>query len=281
MNVYPLEFRLGPVHVTGFGIMMMLAFLVAGWIAGLELQRRGLSENYAGDCLMGAVIGGIVGAKLWYVALTGASLFSTGGFVWYGGFLGGVVGVWLVGVSKRVPLRWTMHVVGPALAAGYAVGRVGCFLVGDDYGRPTNLPWAVKFPQGMPPSTAANLQGFRVGLPPGIEPGAVLAVHPTQLYEVAIMLAVFGWLWPQRKRGDWGTGTLFALYLMCAGAERFVIEFFRAKDDRFLGPFTIAQATSVLLIAVGAALFLHLKRAGDVDPGTYLRTGQTQAGAAA
>jgi len=98
---------------------------------------------------------------------------------------------------------------------------------------------------------------------------------------VAIMLAVFGWLWPQRKRGDWGTGTLFALYLMCAGAERFVIEFFRAKDDRFLGPFTIAQATSVLLIAVGAALFLHLKRAGDVDPGTYLRTGQTQAGAAA
>ncbi len=258
MNVYPLEFRLGPLHVTG-------------WLAGLELKRRGLNEAYASDCLMGAVIGGIVGAKLWYVALTGSSPFSTGGFVWYGGFVGGVVGVALVGMAKRVPLRWTMHIVGPVLAAGYAVGRVGCFLVGDDYGRPTDVPWAVRFPHGMPPSTAENLQGFRVSIPEGTHPATVLAVHPTQLYEVVIMLAVFAWMWPRRKRTDWGLGTMFPLYLMFAGAERFVIEIFRAKDDRFLGPFTIAQATSVLLIVTGAALFAHLRRAGDVDPGAYLR----------
>ena len=275
MNVYPLEFRLGPLHVTGFGLMMMMAFLVAGWLSGLELRRRGLNETYASDCLMGAVIGGIVGAKLWYVALTGSSPFSTGGFVWYGGFLGGGVGVLLVGMAKKVPVRWTMHMVGPALAAGYAVGRVGCFLVGDDYGRPTDLPWAVRFPEGMPPSTAENLQGFRVGIPEGTDPATVLAVHPTQLYEVAIMLAVFAWMWPRRTRTDWGTGTMFALYLMFAGAERFVIEIFRAKDDRFLGPFTIAQATSVLLIAVGAALFARLRTAGDVEPGAYLRAAPT------
>jgi phosphatidylglycerol:prolipoprotein diacylglycerol transferase len=85
------------------------------------------------------------------------------------------------------------------------------------------------------------------------------------------MLAVFAWMWPRRKRTDWGIGTMFALYLMFAGAERFVIEIFRAKDDRFLGPFTIAQATSVLLVAVGAVLFARLRSAGNVEPGAYLR----------
>jgi phosphatidylglycerol:prolipoprotein diacylglycerol transferase len=125
----------------------------------------------------------------------------------------------------------------------------------------------------MPPSTAENLQAFRVSLPPGTSPQTVLAVHPTQLYEVAIMLAVFAWMWPQRKRADWGTGTMFAVYLMFAGAERFVVEIFRAKDDRFLGPFTIAQATSLVLIAAGAVLFAQLKRAGDLEPGAYLRAG--------
>jgi phosphatidylglycerol:prolipoprotein diacylglycerol transferase len=271
MNVYPLEFRLGPLHVTGFGIMMMVAFLVGGWLVSLELRRRGLNEDYGSDVLMGAVLGGIVGAKLWYVALTGSTPFSTGGFVWYGGFLGGVIGVWLVGVTKRVPVRWTMHVAGPVLAAAYAVGRVGCFLVGDDYGRPTDLPWAVRFPQGMPPSTAANLREFGVAIPAGTPPETVLAVHPTQLYEVAIMLAVFAWMWPQRKRTDWAVGTLFPVYLMFAGAERFVVEIFRAKDDRFLGGFTLAQLTSVLLVAVGAALFAWMKKAPAVEPGAYLR----------
>ncbi|HEX5635177.1 MAG TPA: prolipoprotein diacylglyceryl transferase [Gemmatimonadales bacterium] len=271
MNVYPLAFRLGPLNITGFGLMMMASFLVGGWLLALELRRRGLDDAYASDALLGAVVGGIVGAKLWYVVLTGSSPFSTGGFVWYGGFLGGVVGVWLVGVTKKVPLRWTMHLAGPVLAAGYAVGRVGCFLVGDDYGRPTDLPWAVRFPQGMPPSTAGNLRDFSVSIPEGTPAEAVLAVHPTQLYEVAIMLAVFAWMWPQRKRADWGIGTLFPVYLMFAGAERFVIEIFRAKDDRFLGGFTVAQLTSVLLVVVGAALFARLRRAPDVDPGAYLR----------
>ncbi|MCU0620561.1 MAG: prolipoprotein diacylglyceryl transferase [Gemmatimonadales bacterium] len=271
MNVYPLEFHLGPLHVTGFGLMMMASFLVAAWLVSLELRRHQLDDTFAGDAMFGAVVGGIVGAKLWYVALTGSSPFSTGGFVWYGGFLGGVVGVWIATLLKGVPARWTMHLVAPTLAAGYAIGRVGCFLVGDDYGRPTSLPWAVRFPRGMPPSTAANLQEFKVAIPAGTPPDTVLAVHPTQLYEVAIMLAVFAWMWPRRKRTDWGTGALFGIYLMCAGVERFVVEIFRAKDDRLFGPLTVAQVTSVLLVLVGAALFAQLKGAGAVEPGRYLR----------
>src|SRR4029077_14337684 len=95
--------------------------------------------------------------------------------------------------------RWTMQVVGPALAASYAVGRVGCFLVGDDYGGPSTLPWAMKFPEGLPPSAVAGVQAVGLAVPDGLPPATVLAVHPTQIYETLIMLAVFAFIWSGRK----------------------------------------------------------------------------------
>jgi phosphatidylglycerol:prolipoprotein diacylglycerol transferase len=226
-----------------------------------------------------AVIGGIIGAKLWYVALTRdpGALFSRGGLVWYGGFIGGAVAVILNGWRLGVPLRWTMQVTAPALAAAYALGRVGCFLVNDDYGRPTTLPWGVKFPQGLPPSTAGNLhQLFGVPVPPGIDPSTVMTVHPTQLYEVAAMLVAFAILWSLRKRG-WPVGWLFGLYLIFAGIERFLVEIVRAKDDRFLGPFTLAQLTSVILVIIGVLLISTWRNRADPDPRTYLETGRKAA----
>src|SRR3954453_24192897 len=104
--------------------------------------------------LVGAVLGGIIGAKLWYVALKGdpGALFSRGGLVWYGGFIGGALGVILNGWRLRVPIRWTMQLAAPALAAAYAVGRLGCFRVNDDYGWPTDLPWGFNCSNGSPPS---------------------------------------------------------------------------------------------------------------------------------
>ncbi|HXE56612.1 MAG TPA: prolipoprotein diacylglyceryl transferase [Gemmatimonadales bacterium] len=272
MTVYPLNFDLGPFEITGYGIMMMVGFIVGGWLIGLELKRRGLREDYAGDIVVAAVVGGILGAKLWYVALTRdpGALFSRGGLVWYGGFLGGAAAVLLNGRRLRVPTRWTMHVCAPALAAAYALGRVGCFLVQDDYGRPTDLPWAMKFPQGLPPSTAANMtELFGIPVPPGTDPSTVLAVHPTQLYEAAVMLVVFGILWKLRK-AERPIGWLFGVYLMFAGLERFLVEFLRAKDDRLLGPFTIAQLTSVLLLALGVALATQWRRGPSPEPGAYL-----------
>ncbi|MFZ5625298.1 MAG: prolipoprotein diacylglyceryl transferase, partial [Gemmatimonadota bacterium] len=272
MTVYPFVLHLGPIEITGYGLMLVAAFAVAGWLMQLELRRLGLNENFAGDSVVAAVIGGIIGAKLWYVALyrDPGALFSRGGLVWYGGFIGGAVAVLLNAWRLRVPLRWTMHVAGPALPAAYAVGRVGCFLVGDDYGRPTDLPWGMKFPQGLPPSTAGNLQQlFGVSVPAGVDPGTVLAVHPTQLYEVFIMLAVFVYMWPRRKL-DKPVGWMFGLYLVFAGLERFFVEIFRAKDDRFFGPFTLAQVTSVALVLIGAAILNAWKRDPRPDPGPYL-----------
>jgi phosphatidylglycerol---prolipoprotein diacylglyceryl transferase len=218
------------------------------------------------------VLGGVIGAKLWYVALTQDldSLFSRGGLVWYGGFLGGALGVAIQSWRLRVPLRWTMQIAAPTLAAAYALGRIGCFLVQDDYGRPTDLPWGMKFPEGLPPSTADNLQQlFGVEVPAGVAPATVMAVHPTQIYEAVIMLAAFAVLWALRKR-PWGTGWLFGLYLVMAGVERFFVEILRAKDDRFLGPFTLAQLTSVLLVLVGGALIAAWKNGREIPAGEYL-----------
>jgi phosphatidylglycerol---prolipoprotein diacylglyceryl transferase len=272
MTIFPFVFQLGPLEITGYGLMMMVAFLMGGWLIALELKRRGLSEDYAADMIAAAVIGGIVGAKLWYVAVTqdAGALFSRGGLVWYGGFIGGAAAVILNGWRLKVPLRWTMQLAAPALPAAYALGRVGCFLVNDDYGRPTDVPWAVKFPHGLPPSTAASMeQLFGIPVPPGTDPSTVLAVHPTQLYEAIIMLAVFMLLWSLRK-GGFPVGWIFGLYLVMAGVERFLIEILRAKDDRFLGPFTLAQLTSVILIGVGIWIVTKLREAPEPAPGLYL-----------
>jgi phosphatidylglycerol:prolipoprotein diacylglycerol transferase len=272
MTIYPLVLRLGGFEITGFGLMMMVAFLAGGWIVGLELRRRRLREEYATDMVAAAVIGGVVGAKLWYVALTQdlGSLLSRGGLVWYGGFIGGAAAVLINGWRLKVPVRWTMQLGAPALAAAYALGRVGCFLVGDDYGRPTDLPWGVRFPQGIPPSSAGFLQShFGVAVPAGVDPGAILPVHPTQLYETAIMLGVFAALWKLRTRPA-ATGWLFGAYLVFAGAERFLVEILRAKDDRFLGPFTLAQLTSVGLMLLGGVLMARWKGGAELPTGDYL-----------
>jgi phosphatidylglycerol---prolipoprotein diacylglyceryl transferase len=275
MTVYPFIIHLGPLEITGYGVMLMVAFLMGGWLISRQLRELNLREDYAADMVVAAVLGGIVGAKLWYVALTGdpGALFSRGGLVWYGGFVGGALAVVLNSWRLRVPLRWTMQLAAPALAASYALGRVGCFLVNDDYGGPTSLPWGVKFPQGSPPSTAANLQAFRVQVPAHTDPGTVLSVHPTQLYEVAAMLVAFAILWVLRRRGK-PVGWLFGVYLVFAGFERFLVEILRAKDDRFLGPFTIAQLTSAILVAIGITLMIAWRAGPSPEPGSYLEVGK-------
>jgi phosphatidylglycerol:prolipoprotein diacylglycerol transferase len=252
--------------ITGYGIMMMVAFVVTGWVMQRELRRRGLNHDYAADIVVAAVIGGILGGKVWYAALyhDWSALLSRGGLVWYGGFLGGAAAVILNGWRRRVPLRFTLELAAPALAVGYAVGRVGCFLVEDDYGLPTSLPWGLKFPQGWPPSTAQNLaHEFKVVLPPGTQPSDVLAVHPTQLYEVGLMLLAFWLLW-RLRRHQRAAGWLFGVYLVLAGLERFLVEFVRAKDDRILGRFTLAQAVSIALVLLGVALLARWWRQDEL-----------------
>lgn len=166
---------------------------------------------------------------------------------------------------KKVPLWRTLEVGAPALAAAYAVGRTGCWGVGDDYGKPWDGPLAVQFPEGAPPSTAALMQQeFGTQLPPGTDPGTLMAVHPTQLYEVALATAMFFVLWHFRNHRH-REGWLFGAYCILAGLERFTVEFFRAKDDVLSFGFSIAQMIALAAIVLGVAL-LVARRARPAAP---------------
>lgn len=239
--------------------MLAAAFLVAGWVASGELRRRGHDPDWAWQLVVGAVIGGIVGAKLYYMLLNWpdlvrdpwGSLTSRAGLVWYGGLIGGALGVVLLVRRHRMPLGPVADGAAVALPLAYAVGRIGCFLVGDDYGRPTGHWIGIAFPRGAPPSTAGHLRDqFGVSIDPSIPDSQVLAVHPTQLYEVGLSLLIFLFLWRIRKVPR-PSGSLFMVYLVLAGLERFLVEFFRAKDDRFFEPFTLAQMISAAIVIGG------------------------------
>ena len=142
----------------------------------------------------------------------------------------------------------------PALALGYGLGRIGCFLVGDDYGRPTDLPWGITYPNGLPPTTAGFLRSeFGVELPASVPDSALLAVHPTQLYELAAGVAI--WLVGRRLLGRLRAGEAGLWVLSLLSLERFLIEFVRARTtgssapSRWPRPWRSGCWPSLLLIA--------------------------------
>lgn len=267
----------GEFTIYSFGAMMALAFVAGYLVLRAEFRRKGADPELAADVLLGALIGGIVGAKLYYLVFAWertlsdplGMIFSRGGLVWYGGFIGGALGVIYALRRRGATVPVAADVCSPALALAYGIGRIGCFLVGDDYGRPTESWVGVAFPGGIPPSTAGNLREVGVDVPASIPDSQVLAVHPTQLYETGLAFLIFLALWRLRKhpRRD---GWLFGLWMVLAGAERLFVEFFRAKDDRFFGPFTVSQALSAVLI-LGGAYVLHRRAARRGGTGARAR----------
>lgn len=258
---HPFQFNIGPLQFTGFGIAVVMGFVIAQMIAQVQMQRRGHDPAPIADMILGAVIGGLLGAKLYFVIVLGNwdALFTRGGFVFWGGLIGGAIGVLAIARYKKVPIWRTLEVGAPAIAAAYAVGRTGCWAVGDDYGRPWDGPLAVQFPEGAPPSTAGIMaREFDVSFPPDTDPNTVVAVHPTQLYEVAMSMAMFAIIW--RLRGHrHREGWLFGVYLVLAGLERFVVEFYRAKDDYLPIGLTVAQTIALAAILGGVAI-LFIRR---------------------
>ena len=260
--MYPTLFRVGSFHVATYGVVVALAFLAAGHLAARGFRERGIPGDEAWNLLWYALVGGFVGAKLYYAALHGpGALLSRSGMVWYGGLIGGALAVAWAVRRRGLPFRPTLDVLAPTLALGHAIGHVACFFSGDSYGVPSDLPWAVAFPRGAPPSTAGNLRtAFGVDVPAAIPDDALLTVHPTMLYSAAVLLAVAGSLWWFRRRSG-APGRLFGLYLVLAGVERFAVEFFRAKDDRMLWGMTTAQAVALALLVTGAVLLWRWRKA--------------------
>jgi len=261
--MFPTLFRLGSFEITTFGLMMFVAFIVGGWFLTRQFRRYGLSEDLASSMVMVGAIGGIVGAKIYYAILfrDWHLLFDRAGLVWYGGMIGGVLAsTWLV-LKRGVDYLTVTDASAAPLAIGYALGRIGCFLVGDDYGRPTNSWIGIAFPKGSPPTTAESLRQFGVPVDPSIPPDQVLRVYPTQLFESAAAFIIFAILMLMGRRPQ-PRGRLAGVFLILFGIERFLVEIVRAKDDRFLGPFTIAQLISAIAVALGVfVLVSSLSRA--------------------
>lgn len=251
-------FRIGPLAISPFGVMLVAAFLAALFQLRRGLKQAGIDDPDAASALVFAGgVGGVAGAKIYYAILYGdwRLLFERSGLVWYGGFLLGAAAVVWTMRRRQLPAWRTLDAATPALALGYAIGRIGCFLVGDDYGRPTDLPWGVAFENGLPPTTAYYLRReFDIDLPAAIADSELLRVHPTQLYETALALIIWGIGVRLLRRGLPAGRTGLAVLAMLA-LERFVVECFRAKDDRFLAGMTLAQAISVALLVVVAVLW--------------------------
>ncbi|HEX6251231.1 MAG TPA: prolipoprotein diacylglyceryl transferase [Gemmatimonadaceae bacterium] len=267
----PFVYQLGPLEVGGFGFAMLMCFVIAQIVAQRELARRGHDPEPIGDLIIAAVIGGLVGAKLYYAVLTqdSGAIFSRAGFVFWGGLIGGILVVLLTIRVKKLSVARMADVSGIAIAAAYAVGRTGCWAVGDDYGRPWNSALAVRFPQGAPPSTVENMSTmFGVEFPPGTDPAEVVAVHPTQLYETAAGFVMFLILWRMRDHRH-AEGWLFGVYCILAGIERFLVEFVRAKDDRFFAGLTAAQLIALVFVAVGVAVMYARRNVTPGSPGIY------------
>jgi phosphatidylglycerol:prolipoprotein diacylglycerol transferase len=250
--MFPTLFKFGSFEITTFGLMMFLAFVTGGWILARQLRRYGIDEELSSSMVIASAIGGIIGAKIYYAILFGdwRLLFDRAGLVWYGGLIGAFIACSWVIVRRKADYLTVADAAAPALSLGYAIGRVGCFLVGDDYGRPTDAWYGVAFPKGAPPSTAYELRKFGAAVDPSIPDYQVLRVHPTQLYETAMALVMFAVLMALNRRPH-RRGLAWALFMIMLGIERFIVEIVRAKDDRFLGPFTVAQLISALLIVAG------------------------------
>jgi phosphatidylglycerol---prolipoprotein diacylglyceryl transferase len=244
------EIDLGPVTLQTFGIMFALGFVAAGLLVARRLRELGKPVDWAYEMIFAALVGGIVGSRLDFVIQNYdevsddvlGNLFSGSGLVWYGGVIGGAVGVLLWARWRRMLNLTLLDICAPGLAIGYAVGRIGCQLSGDgDYGIPWDGPWAMAYPDGTVPTDQE--------------------VHPTPIYETLAMGLVAYVLW--RLRDRFQPGLLFALYLVLAGAERLLVEFVRRNDEVALG-LTQPQLLSIAMIAAGAVWLAAKARRGEL-----------------
>ena len=253
----PILFHLGSLPIFSFGVLMSFAFVVAGWVMQRDFARKREPRELAWEIVGLGLVGGIVGARLhqavhhWPDFMSDPLGFVTGpsGLVWYGGVIGGVAAtVWPIR-RKRVRYASVLDTAALGLTIGLLIGRIGCHLSGDgDWGTPTTLPWGVAYVNG----TAAWPYA----------PGVV--VHPAPLYEAIALGGIFVLLLHLRSRVA-PAGALFAIYLLCSGLTRLLVELIRTNPPLLLG-LTEAQWTSIALSAA-AAVWLWRHRIG---PGAAL-----------
>ncbi len=244
--MFPEIFKIGPVTIYSYGLMAAIGFLLGGYLLERELARVGRNKELAGSIIISAIIGGIVGSKIYFI-LENLSLlkedffgtvFSGAGLVWYGGLIGGFLAVvWWIR-RKNLPFLLVADLMGPLLLLGQGMGRVGCFLSGDGcYGPPSDVPWAMSFPNGVVPTLEK--------------------VHPTPLYDTILLVSFFFLLWMLRKK-NFKPGTIFGLFGVFMGIERFFTEFYRTNPKTIFDALSQAQFISILLFLAGISLIIFV-----------------------
>lgn len=263
--MYPVILRLGPVTIYSYGLMMAIAFLVSGYLVGKELERKGFNGEIASSILFSAAVGGIVGSRIlsilndWpeFVRDPVQAVFSGAGFVWFGGLIGGFITVSLTIRRHGLPWLTTVDSIGPVLALGHAIGRIGCELAGDgDWGRETTLPWGMSYPNAI--------VGWHY--PPGVR------VHPTPIYEAIVYTAIFALLWSTRRRPN-PAGRVFCRYLILTALARFLVEFVRINPAIAFG-LTEAQWISIALALVGVGGLVTIRVAETHRPSPAAASGR-------
>ena len=244
-------FQYGPITIFSYGAMMVVAFVTAIWLASraaprLPLPQRALTSAQIVDVLSLAMLGGLFGARLLFVVQNWAVFIREpleipaiwhGGLVWYGGFLGGLVGLIAYLRLHAIPVRRGIDQLIPFVALGHGIGRIGCFLNGCCYGKPTSAWFGVTFEPG--------------------EPSRI----PTQLLESAALLGLFLVLRRlQQRRVAAPAGRLFGVYLLGYAVIRFLIEFLRGDQAVVWAGLTLQQLLSIGVFLAGAALVGFCRR---------------------
>ncbi|MDG1848570.1 MAG: prolipoprotein diacylglyceryl transferase [Candidatus Marinimicrobia bacterium] len=261
--MYPVILEIGPIKIYSFGLMLVTAFYTCYGLLYLEMKRLKYDTEIASDIIFWSAVGGVLGAKIYYLIENldrtiqdpMGMIFSGSGLVFLGGLIGSIICVSIVLKNRNLPWYLFADIIAPLIMIGYAIGRLGCFLVGDDYGLPSSLPWAVSFPEGLPPTTISSFAAYYPWIDTSGINSEVFKVHPTQLYESAVGILLFFFLWSRRKKNQ-RAGTMFFSYLLLAGIERFSIEFLRTNEKYLFDTFSGAQMISFLMILVGSYFLL-------------------------
>ena len=282
--------------IPSFGLMVATAFLVCNHLLKREFPKNNLDPKIADDIIFYSIISAIVGSKLYHVIESGSfsDLFSNlenifislislefakainqlqflgSGLVFNGGFLCAIIFIAVYLNRNKINFFQILDIVGPYILLGHGIGRIGCFLVGDDYGLPTSSPFGIAFPNGLPKTLIStfteNGQLHHLGynteqLKDFLIPGSseIIKVHPTQIYEMILYFLGFYLIRNAFKNTKSTLGLTSSIYLVYAGLSRFIVELIRT-NERYMFNLSSAQYISLLLIFAGIIIYLNLNR---------------------
>jgi len=304
--MFPIIFSYKGIQISSYGLMLVILFLTCNYLLRRYLKQKNKDPQIADDMVLRAAIGGVIGAKLYYLLeninngiasaninglidafyalintfygiftldsskiafsgiIHGVQDFFTG-LVFLGGLIGGMISVTLY--LRKHNINWfeAADWVAPYLALGHAIGRIGCFLVGDCYGTTCNLPWAVQFKNGFPPTT---FESFRYNYPEIFNghnfqsiysSGDLISVHPTQIYESLLYILVFAYLIHIRKRKSYN-GVIMFEYLFLVGLSRFLVEFLRLNPSYLLGLSGAQIISASMMIISSYLMYINRKK---------------------